>query len=195
MATIKGKSKKEKRCEHIYESIQLILLIAMFVLVFVDWKIGACVFLRWSGMIPSMKTAVPRGLLMSMKTVIRKKGCAQSSDCAADCGRCVKHIELGAKAAEFDGFILGAPVHYASASGGVSFMDRAFYSAFDKDVFVVPIPQPLPPRKGRFKAEGWRVEEREGEAESEGRGESSIFPFLFLLVIFGKMWYTVLVYK
>lgn len=54
-------------------------------------------------------------------------------------GRCVyndKVNEFVAKAAEFDGFILGSPVHYASASGViVPFMDRAFYSAFDKAVF------------------------------------------------------------
>ncbi|MCM1323897.1 MAG: flavodoxin family protein [Acetobacter sp.] len=54
-------------------------------------------------------------------------------------GRCVyndKVNEFVAKAAEFDGFVLGSPVHYASASGViVPFMDRAFYSAFDKDVF------------------------------------------------------------
>lgn len=54
-------------------------------------------------------------------------------------GRCVykdKVNDFVAKAAEFDGFIFGSPVHYASASGViVPFLDRAFYSAFDKDVF------------------------------------------------------------
>lgn len=48
-------------------------------------------------------------------------------------GKCViddKVNEFVAKAAECDGFILGSPVHYASASGViVPFMDRAFYSA------------------------------------------------------------------
>lgn len=54
-------------------------------------------------------------------------------------GRCVyndKVNEFVAKAGEFDGFVFGSPVHYASASGViVPFMDRAFYSAFNKDVF------------------------------------------------------------
>ena len=48
-------------------------------------------------------------------------------------GKCViddKVNEFVAKAAECDGFVLGSPVHYASASGViVPFMDRAFYSA------------------------------------------------------------------
>lgn len=34
-------------------------------------------------------------------------------------------------AKDFDGFIFGSPVHYASASGGATaFLDRVFYSAF-----------------------------------------------------------------
>ena len=37
--------------------------------------------------------------------------------------------EFVEKAAEFDGYIFGSPVYYASASGGlISFMDRVFYS-------------------------------------------------------------------
>ncbi|MBQ7770735.1 MAG: flavodoxin family protein [Clostridia bacterium] len=37
--------------------------------------------------------------------------------------------EFVEKAAEFDGFVFGSPVYYASASGNlVSFMDRVFYS-------------------------------------------------------------------
>ena len=37
--------------------------------------------------------------------------------------------EFVQKAAEFDGFVFGSPVYYASASGAlVSFMDRVFYS-------------------------------------------------------------------
>ena len=37
--------------------------------------------------------------------------------------------EFVAKAAEFDGYVFGSPVYYASASGAlVSFMDRVFYS-------------------------------------------------------------------
>lgn len=52
----------------------------------------------------------------------------------AKLGKCViddKVNEFVAKAAEFDAFVLGSPVHYASASGViVPFMDRVFYSAF-----------------------------------------------------------------
>ena len=37
--------------------------------------------------------------------------------------------EFVEKAAQFDGFVFGSPVYYASASGAlVSFMDRVFYS-------------------------------------------------------------------
>ena len=37
--------------------------------------------------------------------------------------------EFVAKAAEFDGFVFGSPVYYASPNGALlSFMDRAFYS-------------------------------------------------------------------
>lgn len=47
-------------------------------------------------------------------------------------GRCVIDDNVNAfaeKAAGFDGFVFGSPVHYASASGSItSFMDRAFYS-------------------------------------------------------------------
>ena len=35
------------------------------------------------------------------------------------------------KCRDFDGFIFGSPVHYGSASGGITaFLDRAFFSAF-----------------------------------------------------------------
>ena len=48
-------------------------------------------------------------------------------------GKCVindKVNEFVALAEEFDGFIIGSPVHYASSSGAtVAFLDRAFYSA------------------------------------------------------------------
>ncbi len=52
----------------------------------------------------------------------------------AKLGKCVikdKVNEFVDKAAEFDGYIIGSPVHYASASGViVPFLDRAFFSAF-----------------------------------------------------------------
>ncbi len=41
--------------------------------------------------------------------------------------------EFVEKAVQFDGFVFGSPVYYASASGGlVSFMDRVFYSGGKK---------------------------------------------------------------
>ena len=48
-------------------------------------------------------------------------------------GKCVvddKVNEFVELAQEFDGYVIGSPVHYASSSGAtVAFMDRAFYSA------------------------------------------------------------------
>ncbi len=60
-------------------------------------------------------------------------GCRACRACAK-LGKCVVNDgvnEFIDKAKEFDGFIFGSPVHYASASGGLtSFLDRAFFSAF-----------------------------------------------------------------
>ena len=51
--------------------------------------------------------------------------CKKTKACVIDDGV----NEFVQKAAEFDGFVFGSPVYYASASGGlVSFMDRVFYS-------------------------------------------------------------------
>ena len=51
--------------------------------------------------------------------------CKKTKQCVIDDGV----NEFVAKAAEFDGFVFGSPVYYASASGAlVSFMDRVFYS-------------------------------------------------------------------
>lgn len=51
----------------------------------------------------------------------------------AKLGKCViddKVNEFIDYAAEFDGFIFGSPVHYASACGGITaFLDRAFFAA------------------------------------------------------------------
>ncbi len=51
-------------------------------------------------------------------------------------GKCVYEDgvnEFVEKAGEFDGYVFGSPVYYASASGGlVSFMDRVFYSGGKK---------------------------------------------------------------
>lgn len=49
-------------------------------------------------------------------------------------GKCIiddKVNEFVEYAKNFDGFIIGSPVHYASACGGITaFMDRVFFSAF-----------------------------------------------------------------
>ena len=51
--------------------------------------------------------------------------CKKTKQCVIDDGV----NEFVAKAAEFDGFVFGSPVYYASAAGAlVSFMDRVFYS-------------------------------------------------------------------
>ena len=60
-------------------------------------------------------------------------GCIACKSCAKT-GKCVFDDvvnEFVEKAAEADGFIFGSPVHYAGAI--TSFMDRAFYSAFQGD--------------------------------------------------------------
>jgi multimeric flavodoxin WrbA len=51
--------------------------------------------------------------------------CKKTKKCIQDDGV----NEFVEKAAEFDGFVFGSPVYYASASGSlISFMDRVFYS-------------------------------------------------------------------
>ena len=60
-------------------------------------------------------------------------GCIACSKCL-ETGRCVfpdRVNEFLESAADFDGFIFGSPVHYASAAGAMTcFMDRAFYAGF-----------------------------------------------------------------
>lgn len=57
------------------------------------------------------------------------RSCRKTGKCAFDDGV----NELAARADEFDGFIFGSPVYYASASGQLcAFMDRLFYSASGK---------------------------------------------------------------
>ena len=52
--------------------------------------------------------------------------CKKVKECVFDDGTVNEFV---AKAAEFDGFVFGSPVYYASASGVlVGFMDRVFYS-------------------------------------------------------------------
>ena len=62
------------------------------------------------------------------------RACARLGKCVVD-DRVNEFVE---KAAEFDAYVIGSPVHYASASGVVvPFMDRAFFSAFlsGRDIF------------------------------------------------------------
>lgn len=60
-------------------------------------------------------------------------GCRGCGACAK-LGRCIINDEVNDfldLAQDFDGFVLGSPVHYASACGGaVSFLDRAFFTSF-----------------------------------------------------------------
>ena len=53
------------------------------------------------------------------------RACSQLKKCITD----DKVNELLERIAEFDGFVIGSPVHYASASGSiVPFLDRLFYA-------------------------------------------------------------------
>ena len=59
-------------------------------------------------------------------------GCMGCGYCAK-MGKCVNDTdsvnEVIARLGEFDGFVFGSPVHYASASGAITcFMDRLFYA-------------------------------------------------------------------
>ncbi|MBO4290183.1 MAG: flavodoxin family protein [Lachnospiraceae bacterium] len=57
-------------------------------------------------------------------------GCAKTGRCVID--DCVN--EFKDKASEADGFVFGAPVHYASNAGNMaSFMDRIFYSNRERE--------------------------------------------------------------
>ena len=52
--------------------------------------------------------------------------CKKAKKCVFDDGTVNDFV---ARAAEFDGFVFGSPVYYASAAGSlISFMDRVFYS-------------------------------------------------------------------
>lgn len=69
-------------------------------------------------------------------------GCTACRKCA-ETGYCVfddKVNEFIKIAGDFDGFIFGAPVHYAAVNGAMtSFMDRAFYAPLkaEKDIFYL----------------------------------------------------------
>ncbi len=55
------------------------------------------------------------------------RGCARAKKCVIQ-DKVNEFVEL---AREYDGYVIGSPVHYASASGSlVAFMDRAFFSDY-----------------------------------------------------------------
>ena len=66
---------------------------------------------------------------LSGKNIEGCKGCwacKKAKKCVFDDGTVNDFV---ARAAEFDGFVFGSPVYYASAAGSlISFMDRVFYS-------------------------------------------------------------------
>ncbi|MDR0317382.1 MAG: flavodoxin family protein [Lactococcus lactis] len=73
-----------------------------------------------------------------VKTEIHWIGSEAIASCRAcayckNSGRCVMNDGVNSfvkKAEQFDGFVFGSPVHYASASGAITaFLDRVFYSA------------------------------------------------------------------
>lgn len=69
-------------------------------------------------------------------------GCTACRKCS-ETGYCIfddKVNEFIKKAEDFDGFVFGAPVHYAAVNGAMtSFMDRAFYAPLKagKDTFYL----------------------------------------------------------
>lgn len=70
-----------------------------------------------------------------------KGGCMGCGYCFS-AGKCVNDSdcvnEVMARLGEFDGFVFGSPVHYASASGAITcFMDRLFYAG-SKDLKYKP---------------------------------------------------------
>lgn len=63
----------------------------------------------------------------SVRPCLACRACAKLGKCVIDDGV----NGFVDKAAQFDGYIIGSPVHYGSASGViVPFLDRAFFSAF-----------------------------------------------------------------
>lgn len=69
-------------------------------------------------------------------------GCIACKKCVA-LGKCVFHDKVNEfleKAGDFDGYVFGSPVHWASAGGAITaFMDRAFYAGMNggHDVFYL----------------------------------------------------------
>lgn len=77
-------------------------------------------------------------------------GCKGCWSCKKS-GQCIIDDEVNAfveKASEFDGYIFGSPVYYASPSGGMlSFMDRVFYSGGKKFAYK-PVASVVSCRRG-----------------------------------------------
>ena len=74
---------------------------------------------------------------------IKPIGCCRACYACGKLGKCVIDDAVNPfldYAKEFDGFIFGSPVHYASACGGITaFLDRAFFTAFASgrgDIFM-----------------------------------------------------------
>lgn len=69
-------------------------------------------------------------------------GCIACNKCVS-LGKCVFHDKVNEFleiAGDFDGYIFGSPVHWASAGGAItSFMDRAFYAGMNggNDIFYL----------------------------------------------------------
>ncbi len=65
---------------------------------------------------------------------IKPIGACRACGACGKLGRCVIDDAVNSfldYAKDFDGFIFGSPVHYASACGGITaFLDRAFFTAF-----------------------------------------------------------------
>ncbi len=76
-------------------------------------------------------------ILVGDKAIKGCLGCVKCSKKAS--GRCVTDDivnEVYQRIDEFDGFIFGSPVHYASADGAIcAFMDRLFYASGNKFAF------------------------------------------------------------
>lgn len=73
---------------------------------------------------------------------IKPIGACRACGACGKLGRCVIDDAVNPfldYAKDFDGFIFGSPVHYASACGGITaFLDRAFFTAFNSgrgDIF------------------------------------------------------------
>lgn len=79
------------------------------------------------------KTLEKEGIGTEIVNVGQTKGGCMGCGYCAKTGKCVNNSdcvnEIVARLDEFDGFVFGSPVHYASATGAITcFMDRLFYA-------------------------------------------------------------------